>query len=73
MTRISFPIDVVIIHRPDHVTIQKRGIDGIGFETGNKGGCVSFPTSHRAVMLQQDFGVVLLTAAQRAADGVEPE
>ena len=30
-------------------------------------------TAHRAIMLQQNLGVILLAAAQRAADGIEPE
>src|SRR5438876_11724218 len=38
MTRIGFPIDVVVIHRADHVPIQKRGIDRISLEAGNKYG-----------------------------------
>src|SRR6266403_3236839 len=103
MTRIGLPIDVVVIHRADHVTIEKCRIDWICFETGNKRGgfaialtrravvflCHSEPfgfaqgrllsrgisgtrlfTCHRAMMLEQNLGVLLLTPSKRAADGV---
>ena len=43
MTRIGFPIDVVVIHRPDHVAIQKRGIDRIGLKTGDEAVALPLP------------------------------
>ncbi len=82
MTRIGFPINVVVIHRPDHVAVEKRRIDRIGFETGDERGRPSFAAlatgrvrrgGHRAIMLQQNLRVFLLAAAERAADRVEPK
>ena len=85
MTRIGFPINVVVIHRADHVTIQKRRIDRISLEAGDKCGRRSLAVApalatgrvrrggHRAIMLQQNLGVVLLATTERAADGIEPE
>ena len=29
--------------------------------------------AHRAIMLEQNLGVILLAPAKRAADGIEPE
>ena len=73
MTRIGFPIDVVVIHGANHMAIQKCGIDRIGLETGDERGGFALATGHRAVMLQQNLGVILLASAKRAADGVEPK
>ena len=36
MTRIGLPIDVVVIHRADHVAVEKRRIDRIGLEAGDE-------------------------------------
>ena len=73
MTRVGLPIDVVVIHRADHVAVQKRRIHRIGLEAGNKRGGSAIAAGHRAIMLEQNLGVILLAAAQRAADGIEPE
>ena len=77
MTGIGLPIDIVVIHGADHVAIQKRRIDRIGLEAGNerRGFTVAtaLATGHRAIMLQQDFGVILLTAAKSTANGIEPK
>ena len=73
MTRICFPIDVVVIHRANHVAIQKRRIDRIGLEAGDERSGIAVAAAHRAIMLQQDPGVILLTPTERAADGVEPK
>ena len=77
VTRVRFPINVVVIHRANHVAVQKCRIDRIGFETGDErrgfapaGGGTG---GHRAVVFQQYFRVILLTSTQRAADRVEPE
>ena len=54
VTRISLPIDVVVIHCPDHVRVEKRGIDRIGFEAGNERSRFApacGTAGHRAVML----------------------
>ena len=77
VTRVRFPINVVVIHRSDHVAVQKRRIDRIGFETGDERGGLA-PAGggtggDRAVVFQQYLGVILLTAAERAPDGIEPE
>jgi hypothetical protein len=65
------------------VPIQKCRIDRIRFETGDE--CRGFSIAaalgngrarrggHRAVMFEQNFSVLLLTATQRAADRIEPE
>src|SRR5207237_6174925 len=83
MTWIRFPINVVVIHRADHVSVQKRRIDRIGLEPGHERCGAPFPPAlatgrarrggHRAIVLQQDLRVILLTAAEGAADGVEPK
>ena len=73
MTRIGFPINVVVIHRADHVAIEKRRIDGIGLEAGYERGRFAIAAAHGAVVLQQNLRVILLAAAKRAADGIEPE
>ena len=73
MTRIGLPIDVVVIHRADHVTVDKRRIDRISLEPGDESGRRAVAAAHRPVMFQQYLGVILLTATERAADGVEPE
>ena len=48
MTRICFPINVVVIHRADHVAIQKRRIDRIGLEAGDECGG-AFPLAASAI------------------------
>src|SRR5206468_3404609 len=73
MTWIGLPIDVVVIHRADHVPVQKCGVDRICFESGNKCGGFSITAPHGAMMLEQDLGVFLLAPTQRAANGIEPE
>ena len=73
MTWIGFPIDVVVIHRADHVAIQKCGIDWIGLEPGDERRRATIGTGHRPVMFQQNLGVILPTAAQSAANGIEPK
>ena len=77
MTRVGLPIDVVVIHRADHVAVQKCGVDRVGFEAGNECGGFSvtaLATGHPLrMMLEQDLRIVLLAPAQRAADGIEPE
>ena len=73
MAWISFPINVVVIHGADHVAIQKRRIDRIGLETGDECGGGAVAATHRLVMLQQNPGVILLTASKRATDRVEPK
>ena len=32
MTWIGFPINVVVIHRANHVAVEKRGIDRVSFK-----------------------------------------
>ena len=73
MARIRFPIDVVVIYRPDHVAVQKCRVDWILFEAGNECGGFSIAAAHCAMMLEQDLRVLLLTTTKRAADGIEPE
>jgi hypothetical protein len=73
VTRIGLPINVVVIHRPDHVAIQKRRIDRISFEAGNKCRGVAIAAGHRAIMLQQNPRIILLASAKGAADGIEPK
>ena len=73
MTGIRFPIDVVVIHRADHVPVHECGVDWVGFEAGNKCCGFSIAAAHGAMMLEQDLSVVLLASTQRAADGIKPE
>ena len=73
MTWICFPINVVVIHGPNHVAIEKRRIDRIGLEPGDEHGGTAVAAAHRTIMLEQNPGVILLTAAQRATDRVEPK
>ena len=77
MTRIRFPINVVVIHGPNHVPIQKCGIHRIGLESRHECGGVPLIAvliaGHGAVMLQQNLRVILLTAAKRTANGIEPK
>ena len=73
MTRIGFPIDVVVIHRADHVAVHECGVDWIGFEAGNECGGFSIAAAHGAMMLEEDPGVFLLAPTQGAANGIEPE
>src|SRR6266481_4817358 len=73
VTWICFPIDVVVIHGADHVPIEKGGIDRIGLKAGHQNSSAAIATAHRAVVFQQNPSVILLTAAKRAADGVEPK
>src|SRR5438876_6077033 len=73
MTRIRFPIDVVVIHGANHVTIWKCCIDGVRFEAGHKRRRFAVTTANRAVMFQQNFRVLLLTATERTAYRVEPK
>jgi len=64
------------IHRPDHVAVQKRRIHRLVLnpET-NAGRCLAaaLARGHRAVSASTNLRVILLTAAKRAADGVEPK
>ena len=46
VTRVRFPINVVVIHRANHVAVQKCRIDRIGFETGDKRSGVTFAAGH---------------------------
>src|SRR5437868_13142713 len=62
VARISFPINVVVIHRADHVAVQKRGIDRIGLEAANERRGFAVSATHRAIMLQQNLRVILLAA-----------
>jgi hypothetical protein len=55
------------------VAIQKRRIDRIGFEPRDERRGFPVTAAHCLMVLQQNLGVILLTAAQRAANGVEPE
>ena len=73
MARIGFPIDVVVIHRANHVTIQKSCVDWIGLKAGDECRCFSISAAHRAIMFEQNLRVFLLTSTQGAADGIEPE
>ena len=77
MTRIRFPINIVVIHSADHVAIQKCSIDRVRFESRDEGGgaavASALATRHGAVMLQQNLRVILLTAAKRAANGIKPK
>src|SRR5438132_14371039 len=79
MTWIGFPIDVVIIHRANHVAIEKRRIDWISLEARHECSGSAFSPAlarrggHRTVMLQQNSGVILLTTAERATNGIEPK
>src|SRR5262249_13375346 len=73
MTWVGFPIDVVVIHGPNHVTIHERCIDGICLEAGNKCSGLATTAAHGAMMLEQDLRVFLLAATEPASDGIEPE
>ena len=75
MTRVGFPIDVVVIHGPDHVAIQKCGIHWVGLEPGNERGgfAPACGTAHRAIVFEQDLRILLLAPTQSAADGIEPK
>src|SRR5712692_2386271 len=83
MTRVGFPIDVVVIHGADHVAVQKCGINRVGLEAGDERGGAAVAAAlatgrvrrggHRTVMLQQNLRVILLTASKSATDGVEPK
>ena len=82
MTWIGLPINIVVIHRANHVAIHECCVDRVGFEAGNERSGLSITAlatgrvrrgGHRAMMLEQDLGVVLLASTQRAADGIEPE
>ena len=73
VTRVGLPIDVVVIHRANHVAIHECRVDRIGLEAGHECGGFFIAAAHRAMMLEQDLGVVLLASTQRAADGIEPE
>src|SRR5438105_13097262 len=74
MTWIRFPINVVVIHRADHVSVQKRHIDRIGLEPGHersRAAPACGTAAHGAIVLQQNFRVILLAATESATDGVE--
>ena len=83
MAWIGFPVNVVVIHGADHVTIQKRRIDWIGLEARHERRGSAFPTAlangrvrrggHCAIMLQQNLCIILLTAAECAADRIKPK
>src|SRR5947208_10059136 len=83
MAWIGLPINVVVIHGANHVTIQKRGIHWIGLEARHERRGSAFPTAlangrvrrggHGPGVFQQNPSVFLLTSAKRAADGIEPE
>ena len=73
MARVGLPVDVVVIHRANHVAIHECCVDWVGFEAGDECSGLSVAAAHGAMMLEQDLGVVLLASTQRAADGIEPE
>jgi hypothetical protein len=73
MTRIGFPIDVVVIHRAHHVAIQKSCVDWVGLKAGDECGCFSISAAHRPIMFEQNRRVFLPTSTQGAADRIEPE
>ena len=77
MARIRLPINIVVIHGPNHVAIQKCRIDRIGLEPGDecsRATVAAVPaTGHSPVMPQQDLCIILLAAAKRTANGVEPK
>src|SRR4029453_592789 len=73
VTRIGFPVDVVVIHGPNHVTIHERCIDRICLEAGNKCSGFAIAAAHGAMMLEQNFGILLLAPTQRTADELEPK
>src|SRR5215471_1695267 len=52
VTWISFPINVIVIHRADHVAIYERCVDRICLEAGNKCSCLAIAAADRLVMLQ---------------------
>lgn len=55
-------------HRADHLAVEKRRVHRIGLEAGDEGGCAAATAAHRLVVFEQNLGVILLAAAQRAAD-----
>ena len=64
------------------MAIHECCVDRVGLEAGDECGGFSVAAlatgrvrrgGHRAMMLEQDLGVVLLASTQRAADGIEPE
>ena len=73
MTRVGFPIDIVVIHRANHVAIHECCVDRVGLEAGDECGRFSIAAAHGAMMLEQDLSVFLLASTQRAADRIEPE
>ena len=73
MARIGFPINIVVIHRANHVAVEKGRIHRIGLEPGHKRSGFAIPAAHRAVVLEQNLGIILLAPTKRAADGVEPK
>jgi hypothetical protein len=60
MAWVGFPIDVVVIHRADHVAIHECRVDRVGLEAGNECGGLAIAATHGAMMLEQDLCVVLL-------------
>ncbi len=55
MTRVCFPIDIVVVHGADHVAIQKRRIYWVCFEAGNKRG--GFLPSRRRLRPEDESAV----------------
>ena len=73
MTGIGFPINVVVVHGPNHVAVQKRRIDRVSLERRHERRGAAGTTTHRPIVLEQNFRVILLTPAKRAANGIKPK
>src|SRR6185295_7973696 len=76
MARVGLPVDVVVVHRADHVIVQERGIDWIRLETSDEtgaGAAALLAPDHLAMVREEDVGILLLRTAEAAAHRVEPE
>ena len=77
MAWIRLPIDVVVIHRANHVIVQERRINSIRLKTSHKrcAWTVTFVTlcGHRSIVCEQDVSIFLTATTNRAADRVKPE
>ena len=66
MARVGLPVDIVVVHRADHVRIHERRVDGVGLEAGNERRARPDRriAGHLAMVVEQDLRVLLLAAAQ---------
>jgi len=69
---VGFPVNVVVVHRPDHVIVQKGRIDRVGLVTRHKAGALA-GASHRLVVIEEDVRVFLAASPERAPERVVPE